>query len=204
VSDRIERANDSLEGLRRAIEGMQAGLWTAMPGTVINYDSAKMVVAVQPTIQGQFRQPTGEWTYVDMPPLLDCPVVFPGGGGFSLTFPVGQGDECLVVFASRCIDGWWYSGEVSRAMELRMHDLSDGFAIMGVRSLPRVLPAVSASSAQLRSDDGATVLDMSPGAITITGNLLVTGTVTAGVGGPDQVGLQTHRHAGGAVPSPGT
>ena len=33
-------------------------------------------------------------------------MVFPGGGGFALTFPVAAGDECLVVFASRCIDDY--------------------------------------------------------------------------------------------------
>ena len=64
------------------------------------------------------------------------PVVFPGGGGFALTFPVAAGDECLVVFASRCIDAWWQSGGVGEPMEPRMHDLSDGFALIGVRSQP--------------------------------------------------------------------
>jgi hypothetical protein len=179
--------------------GAQAGLWTALPGIVHTYKPAQMTVDVQPTIQGRFKQPDGSWQYVDMPLLLDCPVVFPGGGGFTLTFPLGQGDECLVVFASRCIDGWWYNGGIARPMELRMHDLSDGFALAGVRSRPRVLPAVSTATAQLRTDDGATVLDMAPGLVTLTGNLRVTGNVTAGYNGADSVTLQGHKHSGISV-----
>jgi hypothetical protein len=206
MADRSERANDFQESLRKALQGWQTGVWTAMPGIVQSYAPAQMTVNVQPATQGQFLQPDGSWQFVDMPLLLDCPVVFPGGGGYSLTFPVGQGDECLVVFASRCIDGWWYSGEVSRPMELRMHDLSDGFALVGVRSRPRVLAGVSATSTQLRTDDGATVLDMAPGLLTLTGNLRVTGAVMAGYNTADQVSLQTHRHNSGATnpPTPGT
>ena len=37
-----------------------------------------------------------------------------------------------------------------------------------------------------------------------TGDLTVTGGVTAGQGGADQVTLQHHTHSGGAAPTPGT
>lgn len=101
---------------------------------------------------------------MDLPILPDVPVVFPGGGGFALTFPVAAGDECLVVFASRCIDAWWQSGGVGEPMEPRMHDLSDGFALVGVRSQARRLsPAVDSGNVQLRSDDGKTFVEMTPG-----------------------------------------
>jgi phage baseplate assembly protein V len=40
--------------------------------------------------------------------------------------------------------------------------------------------------------------------VTIQGDLLVTGKVVAGNGGGDQVGLQTHTHAHGPAPDPGT
>jgi hypothetical protein len=41
-----------------------------------------------------------------------------------------------------------------------------------------------------------------PGSVAITGNLTVTGTITAGQGGADLVTLQNHTHEGGAVPAP--
>ena len=82
-------------------------------------------------------------------------MVFPGGGGWSITFPVSKGDEALVVFASRCIDDWWQSGGVGIQPDLRMHDLSDGFAIIGPRSQPRKLnPAISTIAVDSRKHFG--------------------------------------------------
>jgi hypothetical protein len=110
------------------------------------------------------------------------------------------------VFASRCIDAWWQSGGIQRPMEARLHDLSDGFAIPGPRSQSR-LPAgaVSSTSAQLRNDAGTTYIEIdalgkiklvSGVSIDITGDVNVTGTLTASV---DVVGggkhLATHTHS---------
>ena len=45
-----------------------------------------------------------------------------------------------------------------------MHDLSDGFALVGVRSQARRLsPAVDSENVQIRSDDGKTFIEMTPG-----------------------------------------
>lgn len=174
--DRRERYSDPEEILRGALDNMQRGLWTALPGIVQSFDSAKMTVVVQPSIRARIGLPDGSEQSVALPLLLDCPVVFPCGGGFTLTFPIVSGDECVVVFASRCIDSWWQSGGVQEPAELRMHDLSDGFAFVGARSQPRVLDSISSTGAQLRSDDGATYIEVdadeiklvAPSKVTIT------------------------------------
>jgi hypothetical protein len=89
-------------------------------------------------------------------------VCFPRGGGCTLTFPVAAGDEALIVFSSRCIDAWWQSGGVQVQAELRMHDLSDGFAILGPFSQATKIGGVSTSTTQLRSNDGSTFVDLDP------------------------------------------
>ncbi|CAN0620559.1 Gp138_N domain-containing protein [Burkholderia multivorans] len=160
--DRKERVDDPLAALRAALRGWQAGIWTALPGIIDSFDDVAMTCVVQPAIKVPIRASDGTVTTVALPQLVDCPVQFPAGGNCTLTFPVKPGDECLVVFASRCIDAWWQSGGVQEQAELRMHDLSDGFALLGVRSRPRALANVSASSTQLRSDDGATYIDLNP------------------------------------------
>ena len=134
---------EPVEALRAALDGRQAEMWTALPGIVQSFDPAAMTVSVQPAVAGRISDEAGKAASVDLPILPDVPVVFPGGGGFALTFPVAAGDECLVVFASRCIDAWWQSGGVGEPMEPRMHDLSDGFALVGVRSQPHRLSPVS-------------------------------------------------------------
>lgn len=151
--DRRERMNDPEETQRTIFDGLQAGLWTAIPGIIQSFNEDNMTVDVQPSIQGVYTNQQGAQTLVDMPLCLDCPVQFPCGGGYSLTFPIAEGDECLLIFASRCIDGWWQNGGISPPVELRMHDLSDGFALLGFRSVPRVLSNISLNSTQLRSDN---------------------------------------------------
>lgn len=195
---------DPLEWLSIALGSLQSKLWTAMPGIIQSFDAAAMTCVVQPAIQALVRDESGALTTANLPLLLDCPVQFPAGGGCTLTFPVATGDECLVVFASRCIDAWWQSGGIQAQAELRMHDLSDGFALLGFRSQPRVIGAVSTNAAQLRSDDGETFVEVAPGgtvAITapagltinadvqVNGKLASTGDMIA-----DTVSLQQHTH----------
>jgi hypothetical protein len=158
-----------------------------------------------------------------MPVLNDCPVLWQGGGGVTAVFPIAAGDECLVVFSSRCIDNWWALGGVQDAPEFRMHNLSDGFALVGVRNVNRAFTP-PAGVAALMSDDGATYVQLNPTAKTLkmtapnginlngvtidsSGNVVSPATVTgqtqvvAGSGG-SAVHLTTHQHPTAATGSP--
>lgn len=162
--DPRERLNDSEEAFRTATEGLLKGLWTALPGIIQSFNNTAMTCVVQPAIMGQQRKEDGSVLSIEMPLLLDCPVQFQGGGGCTGTFPIAEGDECLVVFSSRCIDSWWQSGGIQAQAELRMHDLSDGFVLPGIRSQPRVLSGgVSTTEAQLRTDTGLTWVGVTAG-----------------------------------------
>lgn len=160
--NRLERDPDLESLIRAAFDGLSAGLWTALPGIIESFDPDAMTCKVQPTVMMQVLPQYGNAKSVALPLLVDCPVQFPGAGGATMTFPVAAGDECLVVFASRCIDGWWQAGGVQPQAEMRMHDLSDGFVLLGFRSKPRALAGVSLTTAQLRSDDGDTFIDLDP------------------------------------------
>jgi hypothetical protein len=194
--DRRERFEDPEEMLRAAMDGLQARLWTALPGIVQSFDASAMTCVVQPSIQGRLTAVDGAETLVDMPLLPDVPVVFPGGGGCTLTFPVKAGDECLVIFAARGIDYWWQSGGVQKPAETRRHDLSDGFAIIGPRSKARAITSINTAAVELRSDDGQayvrldpaahSIVATAPGGVTVTadtaihGDLNVTGDLSGG------------------------
>ena len=91
-----------------------------------------MTLTAQPTIKGILMTKDGAVAEA-LPVLQDVPIVWPSGGGVTLTLPVAAGDECLLVIADRCIDAWWQSGGVQLPMDSRAHDLSDAFAIVGVR-----------------------------------------------------------------------
>lgn len=95
------------------------------PGKVVRYDETTKCVDVQQTVR--------DLNSKNPPPLLtNVPVIFFGG----FTYNINVGDECIVLFADTSTDGWWQTGNVSSPATGRRHDLSDGFALVGVHSLP--------------------------------------------------------------------
>jgi hypothetical protein len=157
--DRRERYEDFVEQLRAVQDDLQGRVWTAIPGIIQKWEPQKMTCDVLPAIQAKWLN---DQVMVDvtLPLLINCPVVFPSGGGAVLTFPIKKGDECLIVIACRCIDSWWQSGGVQVQQEFRMHDLSDGFVLPQVWSQPRVIQNISTDSVQLRTTDGANFYEL--------------------------------------------
>lgn len=152
-------------------KGKQAKIWTALPGVILSYNNIQQTCVVQPAIQGILFDDNMGYQNKNLPPLLDVPVCFPSGGGCTLSFPIVMGDECLVVFSSRCIDGWWIQGvynsqtqQVNPApqMDWRQHDLSDAIAYVGIKSVPNVPINLSTTTTQLRTIDGTTFIELNP------------------------------------------
>jgi len=56
----------------------------------------------------------------------------------------------------------------------------------------------------LQNTSGSVTLTLSSTGVAVVGNITATGTITAGQGGADQVGLQTHNHVPGPAPTPGS
>lgn len=160
--DPRERFDDPEEALRVAMEGMRSGLWTAMPGIIQSFSASAVTATVQMAIKGIVQAQDGTSQFVNLPVLVDVPVFFPRGGNCTLTFPVAKNDECLVVFASRCVDGWFQSGGVQAPLQPRMHSMSDGFALVGFFSQATKISGISTSAAQLRSNDGSTYVEVNP------------------------------------------
>lgn len=115
----------------------------------------------------------GSRTLADFPILVMVPLLFPNGGGFTLTFPVSAGDECLLFFNDRELDNWLVSGAGQAPTTGRVHDLADAIAVVGLRSNKRGLAGISAANAQLRSDDGQTLIDVGPGKIQLIADEIV-------------------------------
>jgi hypothetical protein len=69
----------------------------------------------------QFNRVQGN---VDPGIIADVPVAFYRGGGYSVTIPMQQGDECLLIFADGCIDAWFQSGGQQSKIDGRRHALS--------------------------------------------------------------------------------
>lgn len=163
------RSGDSAETFKSERETTKNQIRVAMPGIIQSFDPDAVTAVVQPAIKSVETDNDGNRTTKDYPMLVDVPVVFPRGGGCTLTFPVKAGDECLVIFADRCIDFWWQSGGVQEPVDDRMHDLSDAFAIVGPQSQAKKISGINTSAVELRSDDGETKLSLNPSSGAISG-----------------------------------
>lgn len=211
----VERYNDPQENLRVAEDALQSRVWTMLPGIVqsVTVSGGVPVASVKLATQGYDTAPDGSRTFHDLPTLPHCPIWFPRGGGYSMTFPVKKGDECMVMFASRSIDEWWQTGQAQPAYDMRKHDLSDGICVVGLTSRARPLSNISTSTAQFRSDDGATLVELNAsghavrivgsGGITLDGPVHATGAITAdstitakGDVKAGSISLQSHKHSG--------
>lgn len=149
--------------MQAIMDGVSEKMRVALPGTILSFDPDTVTCTVQPAIKGYESDATGAQKSVSISVLVDVPVIFPRGGGCTLTFPVKAGDECLLIFADRCIDFWWQSGGEQEPVSQRTHHLADAFAIVGPQSQAKKISGISASATQLRSDDGSTFFELDPG-----------------------------------------
>ena len=164
------------------------------PGDATHAPTADVQIAQK---QVAAVSPTGVQTLQDFPPLRGVPVFFPHGGGYTLTFPVSPGDECLLIFNDRELDNWLLSGPGLAPTTGRVHDLSDAMCLVGLRSNPNALAGISTSSCQLRSDDGTTYVEIAADQIVnVVGTLRVTGDIIAGYGGQN-ISVINHLHSDG-------
>ena len=116
-----------------------------IPCIIQSYDSVNNTVECQPAVRERIINEDGTIQYVQLPLLINVPVVFPGSANFDIKFPLSKNDECLVFFSDLSIDNFWQKGSVQNPVEVRRHDLSDGMAIPCMMSMPRrkVTPKVS-------------------------------------------------------------
>lgn len=158
------------------LKNTMSSLRVSMPGIIQSFDPTTVTCVVQPALKGSEIDNKDNLVSLNLPLLVDVPVVFPRGGGVTLTFPVSVGDECLVIFADRCIDFWWQSGGVQESVDLRQHDLSDAFALVGPQSQAQKISNISTSAAQLRTDDGGALIELDPSShavsVKTSGNLI--------------------------------
>ncbi|HCD4503727.1 TPA: hypothetical protein NBQ95_001713 [Enterobacter kobei] len=163
------RSGDLAETFKSERETTKNQIRVALPGIVQSFDSGAVTAVVQPAIRSVETDNDGNRVTKNYPLLVDVPVIFPRGGGCTLTFPVKAGDECLVIFADRCIDFWWQNGGVQEPVDDRVHDLSDAFCIVGPQSQAQKISGISTSAVELRSDDGGTKLSLNPSSGAIAG-----------------------------------
>lgn len=161
---------------------------------------------------------------VTLPEFIEVPVLFMQGGNSYTAYPIAVGDYALLIFTERAFDRWYGGQDFQPPPELRMHDYSDGIAIVGVNPLAEALTipttikqvgdTVQEGNYTHTGDltrTGDTTLtgsytqtgDMTvTGAVNITGDVMITGnlTVTGAIIGAS-VAAGTYTGTGGGAMS---
>lgn len=146
-------------------------LHVAMPGIVQSFDPIKQTATVQPAVlevMTQYKNGVPVDNPVQIAPLQNVPVIFPGGGGHVLTFPVNAGDECLLIFGDMSIDGWWQNGGIGNTTIFgHRHHTADAFAIIGPRSQQNLVSNYNPNSTELRTSSGLVKIQIDDGQLTL-------------------------------------
>ena len=180
--------------LNDAIGEALSNLHTATIAKVMSVQ--EKTISVQPVIN---RVVDGK--SIQLPEFTKVPPLFMQGGGSYTAHPIAIGDYCLLVLTERCFDRWYSGSDFQDPAEFRMHDYSDGIAIVGINPQAGALtiPGVIQQTGDTNQDGNYTRQGslVQIGDMTITGNLHVDGEITCTgdvvAGG---ISLRNHTHPG--------
>jgi hypothetical protein len=148
------RTRTLAEVIDLAVSARLAGLHTHLPARVERYDAATQFADVVPSILARLEDDDGGVTSVPLPVLTNIPVVFPGAGGFRITFPVQPGDTVWLCFSERSIDEWKSLGGQVAPVDPRQHALPDAVALVGLHDTQHAWAGAAADHATLGADQG--------------------------------------------------
>jgi hypothetical protein len=151
------------EIIRAALDARCADLRVSLPGEIVKFDPSKQLADVRPLLREGHEDETGVEVVEELPVIPNVPVQMYGAGDLVLTFPVEQGDPCLLVFTDRSLDLWKERGTSVDPVDLRRHNLTDAVAFVGVRAKPAALSGFDTDAAALRHANGKGVFVKSSG-----------------------------------------
>ncbi len=115
----------------------------SFPATVLVYDPVTQLCNVQPSVR-IYETVEGVDVPLLIPPCLDCPVLFPTGGGYVIQWPLIAGDSVDVIVSSHDMDAWLTAGTPDTVPTSRRRgSLSDAKVWPGIR--PKTNPRLSTS-----------------------------------------------------------
>lgn len=146
-----------------------ANTHTILIGRIENVGAT--TIDVQPVIQ---RVVDGN--NISLPIFPSVPPVFLQGGTSYDAHPIAVGDYCLLLVNERCFDRWYMGEDGLPPLEMRMHDYSDCFALVGVNpaSMAKTIP----TTIERFGDSTVTGAWIHTGSYDLTGPLTVTGDTT--------------------------
>ena len=160
MSQESKQATSPLElVIRNGHRELMKGVHTMLPGVIESFDAVTQTAKINLAT----AQETSAGEKVSFSPLINVPVQFFRWGGFSITAPVKEGDECAVFFSERSMDKFLDEGGIDKIpYDTRFFDLSDAYAVTGLTSSGRAVENFDTSNLVIKSDNGNTVFTLTP------------------------------------------
>jgi hypothetical protein len=108
--------------------GALSSVHTALPGKVLSYDEVKHRAKVKPAT----RMLMDNGVKIELPELLDVPIIFPSAKSFDLEFPLDKDDGVLLIFQELDISEWKADESTPTAVTSSRFNLDSAIAIPGM------------------------------------------------------------------------
>ena len=123
--------------MQSALDSYMAGalssVHTALPGKVLSYDEVKHRAKVKPAT----RMLMDNGVKIELPELLDVPVIFPSAKSFDLEFPLDKDDGVLLIFQELDISEWKADESTPTSVTSSRFNLDSAIAIPGMFAKPK-------------------------------------------------------------------
>lgn len=164
------------EAIAAAIEAELYNLHTGLPAKVLRFDPSTQSCVVQPLIKRQAINDDEMIEQVAIPPIYNVPVIYPAGGGWSITWPLAVEDIVYLAFAQRSLDTFLETPpgtpaapmQPSDLVDTRKHSLTDAIAIPGLRPRVGAIAGISLTDLRIANTEGTVSIVLGADAVNIT------------------------------------
>lgn len=139
-----------------------------LPGRIVEYFAETQTATVQVSAETIYNNAASLSESKTREPIEGVPVHTPSGGGWAITMPIEKGNTCLLFFSQIGYDHWLYEDKdtAGRLAKLpkpwlrRQFSENDGFALVGLNTLPRAIQAYSPENSEWRNEDATQVIKL--------------------------------------------
>lgn len=166
------RSPELAETMVDALDARLEEVRVCLPARVTRWNAALQQVDAQPLVKYRHFDEEGEPVVEQLPVIPGVPVIFPGGGGFRVAFPINVGDDVLLIFSQASLDRWSRQGGLVDPEAHHRFALGDAVALPGIRDFAHPLAPVAADGATFGKDGGLQI-KVTPSNIKLGGDAAV-------------------------------
>lgn len=121
------------QALDSYFEQAMMGVHTSLPAVVVKYDDEKHRAQVKPAV----RLLMSNGIQIEVPELMDVPVMFPSAKSFDLEFPLEKDDGVMLIFQEQEISAWKEEAKQAVSATASRFSLDSAVAVPGLFAKPK-------------------------------------------------------------------